>query len=165
LQIVEAIRSPWLQMTLDTGNFLERRYEQMERKASSAVPIALVQAKTYYGGGPWYTLDLGYVSMAELLRRHGYRGWISLEFEGNEKPESGVPRSLALLRRHLSYPLDQSKLRRFCLCIGPPTPILRELKSLRSIRLKRCQAQEFSGPGPTPVDARRPRIRPCVTVA
>jgi sugar phosphate isomerase/epimerase len=34
------------------------------------------------------------------LRRRGYRGWISLEFEGNEKPESGVPKSLELLRRH-----------------------------------------------------------------
>ena len=29
LRIVEAIRSPWLRMTLDTGNFLERPYEQM----------------------------------------------------------------------------------------------------------------------------------------
>ena len=37
-------------MTLDTGNFLERPYEQMGRMASSRVPIALVQAKTYYGG-------------------------------------------------------------------------------------------------------------------
>ena len=100
LRIVEAIRSPWLQMTLDTGNFLERPYEQMERMASSPVPIALVQAKTYYGGGRWYTLDLDYARIAELLRRRGYRGWISLEFEGNEKPESGVPKSLELLRRH-----------------------------------------------------------------
>ena len=41
LRIVEAIRSPWLQMTLDTGNFLERPYEQMERMASSAVPITV----------------------------------------------------------------------------------------------------------------------------
>jgi sugar phosphate isomerase/epimerase len=100
LRVVEAIRSPWLQTTLDTGNFLERPYEQMERMASSPVPIALVQAKTYYGGGRWYTLDLDYARIAEVLRRGGYRGWISLEYEGNEKPEAGVPRSLALLRKH-----------------------------------------------------------------
>ena len=54
LRIVEAIKSPWLQMTLDTGNFLENSYEQMEAMASSKVPIALVQAKTYFGGGRWY---------------------------------------------------------------------------------------------------------------
>ena len=100
LRIVEAIKSPWLQMTLDTGNFLERSYEQMEQMASSRVPISLVQAKTYFGGGRWYTLDLDYARIAELLRRHGYRGWISLEFEGNEDATTGVPKSLELLRKH-----------------------------------------------------------------
>jgi sugar phosphate isomerase/epimerase len=102
LRIVEAIKSPWLAMTLDTGNFLERPYEQMERMAASAVPIALVQAKTYFGGGRWYALDLDYARIAKLLDEHGYRGWISLEFEGNEDAETGVPKSLALLRKHFS---------------------------------------------------------------
>jgi sugar phosphate isomerase/epimerase len=102
LRIVEAIRSPWLQMTLDTGNFLERPYEQMEAMASGAVPIALVQAKTYFGGGRWYELDLDYARIAAILREHGYRGWISLEFEGNDDAAVGVPRSLALLREHFS---------------------------------------------------------------
>jgi sugar phosphate isomerase/epimerase len=100
LRIVEAINSPWLQLTLDTGNFLEDSYAQMERMASSRVPIALVQAKTYLGGGRWYALDLDYARIAEILRKHHYRGWISLEFEGNEDAETGVPRSLELLRKH-----------------------------------------------------------------
>lgn len=42
LKIVEAIKSPWLQMTLDTGNFLENSYEQMEQMAASSIPLALV---------------------------------------------------------------------------------------------------------------------------
>ena len=100
LRIVEAINSPWLQMTLDTGNFLEDSYEQMERMASSKVPIALVQAKTYFGGGRWYALDLDYARIAGILRKHNYRGWISLEFEGNEDAETGVPKSLEVLRKH-----------------------------------------------------------------
>jgi L-ribulose-5-phosphate 3-epimerase len=102
LRIVETIGSPWLQMTLDTGNFLENSYEQMERMAASKVPIALVQAKTYFGGGRWYALDLDYARIAGLLRAHKYRGWISLEFEGNEDAETGVPKSLALLRKHFA---------------------------------------------------------------
>jgi sugar phosphate isomerase/epimerase len=102
LRIVEAIKSPWLQMTLDTGNFLERSYEQMEQMASSSVPIALVQAKTYFGGGRWYALDLDYARIARLLDEHNYRGWISLEFEGNEDAETGVPKSLTLLRTHFA---------------------------------------------------------------
>jgi sugar phosphate isomerase/epimerase len=100
LRIVEAIKSPWLQITLDTGNFLEDTYAQMEQMASSSVPLALVQAKTYFGGGRWYALDLDYGRIAKILRTHRYRGWISLEFEGNDDPHAGVPRSLELLRKH-----------------------------------------------------------------
>jgi L-ribulose-5-phosphate 3-epimerase len=99
LKIVEAIKSPWLQMTLDTGNFLEDSYAQMEQMASSSVPIALVQAKTYYGGGRWYALELDYSRIAAILKKHNYRGWISLEFEGNDDSATGVPKSLELLRK------------------------------------------------------------------
>ncbi len=77
LRVVDAVQSPWLQVTLDTGNFLEDMYEQMELLAPKA---ALVQAKTYYGGGLWYTLDIDYDRVVKLLRKHRYRGYISLEF-------------------------------------------------------------------------------------
>ena len=100
LKIVESIKSPWLQITLDTGNFLEDSYEQMEKMASASVPLALVQAKTYYGGGRWYALDLDYARIAAILRKHHYRGWISLEFEGNEDASTGVPKSLEMLRKN-----------------------------------------------------------------
>ncbi len=102
LRIAEAIKSPWLQITLDTGNFLEDSYNQMEALAASPVGLCLVQAKTYQGGGRWYSLDLDYSKIGEILNRHNYRGWISLEFEGNADPETAVPESLALLRTHLS---------------------------------------------------------------
>jgi sugar phosphate isomerase/epimerase len=103
LRIVEAIKSPWLQMTLDTGNFLEDGYAQMEAMASAPVPIALVQAKTYYGGGRWYKLDLDYARIAKILDDHNYRGWISLEFEGNDDAEVAVPKSLAMLKEHFTH--------------------------------------------------------------
>ena len=96
LRIVDAVKSPWLQVTLDTGNFLENKYEQMEMLAPRA---ALVQAKSYHGGGRWYTLDIDYARVAAMLRKHRYRGYISLEFEGNESPRTGIPRSLDTLRR------------------------------------------------------------------
>ncbi len=102
LRIAEAIDSPWLQLTLDTGNFLERQYEQFEKMAASRIPLTLVQAKTYYGGGRWYELDIDYARIAGILRKHDYRGWVSLEFEGNEDAETGVPKSLALMRKHFS---------------------------------------------------------------
>ncbi|MBI1375287.1 MAG: TIM barrel protein [Phycisphaera sp.] len=96
LKIVDAVKSPWLGVTLDTGNFLEDPYERLEQLAPRAT---FVQAKTYYGGGVWYTLDLDYPRIAALLRKHHYRGYISLEFEGKEDPMTAVPKSLAMLRK------------------------------------------------------------------
>jgi sugar phosphate isomerase/epimerase len=60
----------------------------------------LVQAKTYFGGGRWYSVDLDYGRIAQLLRRHKYGGYVSLEFEGNEDAQTAVPKSLELLRKH-----------------------------------------------------------------
>ncbi|MGM0475203.1 MAG: sugar phosphate isomerase/epimerase family protein, partial [Bacteroidota bacterium] len=99
-RIVDEINSPWLKVTLDTGNFLENPYEQLEQLAPDAF---LVQAKTYYGGGKWYTLDLDYQRIGEIMRRNDYRGYISLEFEGNEDPMTAVPTSLQLLRDSFYY--------------------------------------------------------------
>ena len=96
MRIVNEIDSPWLQVTLDTGNFLEDPYEKLEQIMPKTI---FVQAKTYFGGGNWYTLDLDYEQIGEMLRRHNYRGFVSLEFEGKEAPATAVPKSLALLRK------------------------------------------------------------------
>ena len=96
MRIVDAIHSPWLQVTMDTGNFLEDPYDKLEKLAPKAV---LVQVKTYHGGGLWYTLDLDYDRIAKMLRRHKYGGFLSLEFEGKENPLTAVPTSLAMLRK------------------------------------------------------------------
>ncbi len=99
LKIVNAIDSPWLRCTLDTGNFLEDPYDQLEQMAPETV---FVQAKTYYGGGIWYSLELDYPRIAAMLRKHSYRGYVSLEFEGNEDWRKAIPQSLALLRSAFS---------------------------------------------------------------
>ena len=99
LKIIHAIDSPWLQATMDTGNFLQDPYDQLQQMASHAV---LVQAKTYYGGGTWYTLDLDYDRIAKILHQAEYRGYVSLEFEGKEDYKTAVPKSLAMLRQAMA---------------------------------------------------------------
>ena len=99
LRIINAIDSPWLRVLLDTGNFLEEPYEKLEKCARYAV---FMQAKTYYGGGLWYTLDLDYPRIARIMRRVNFRGYVSLEFEGNEDYKTALPKSLAVLRRAFS---------------------------------------------------------------
>jgi sugar phosphate isomerase/epimerase len=95
LKIVDAIDSPWLRVTMDTGNFLEDPYDRLERLAPKTV---LVQAKTYYGEGLWYTLELDYDRIARMLHKHKFTGFVSLEFEGKESPKTALPKSLLLLR-------------------------------------------------------------------
>jgi len=99
LRIVNAIDSPWLQILLDTGNFLEDPYDKLEQCAPQTV---FMQAKTYYGGGLWYSLDLDYPRIAGIMRKHNFRGYVSLEFEGNEDYKTALPKSLALLRKAFS---------------------------------------------------------------
>ncbi len=100
LRIVDAIDSPWLRVTMDTGNFLEDPYARLEKIAPKTV---FVQAKTYFGGGTWYTLDLDYERIGGILRKHKYRGYVSLEYEGREDAQTAIPKSLALLRKALTY--------------------------------------------------------------
>ncbi len=96
LRIAKAIQDPWLGVLMDTGNFLENPYDKLKEIAPKTV---FVQAKTYYGGGEWYTLDLDYPRIAKILTDAGYTGYVSLEMEGKEDPDIAVPKSIAMLRR------------------------------------------------------------------
>lgn len=97
LKVVDALKSPWLQVTLDTGNFLEDPYDRLAQLAAQTV---LLQTKTYQGGGVWYTLDLDYARIARIMDAAGYRGYVSLEFEGKGPVLPSLTESLALLKKH-----------------------------------------------------------------
>ena len=66
MRVVDAVKSPWLQVTLDTGNFLEDPYGRLEKLAPHTV---LLQAKTYFGKGRWYTLELDYERIARIMKK------------------------------------------------------------------------------------------------
>jgi len=99
IKILKAVDSPWLRVTLDCGNFLEEPYAKLEQLAPCAIQV---HAKTYYGGGVWYSLDLDYARIASILRAAGFQGYVTLEYEGKEDPLLGVPKSVQLLRQHFS---------------------------------------------------------------
>jgi sugar phosphate isomerase/epimerase len=99
LRIVNAIKSPWLGVLMDTGNFLEEPYPKLEQIAPKTV---FVQAKTYFGGGEWYSLDLDYKRIAKILAGVNYSGYVSLEMEGKENPDLAVPKSIEMLRNAFS---------------------------------------------------------------
>ncbi len=99
IRIQDTVNSPWLGLLMDTGNFLENPYDKLKMIAPRA---SFVQAKTYYGGGEWYSLDLDYDRIVKILKDVNYHGYISIEFEGKEDPKSGVRKSVELLRKALA---------------------------------------------------------------
>ena len=96
LRIKKAIDSPWLGILMDTGNFLENPYSKLETVAPYT---SFVQAKTYYGGGVWYSLDLDYEKIFDILKKVNYQGYVSLEYEGKEDAFTAVPKSIEMLRK------------------------------------------------------------------
>ena len=96
LRLINAVPSPWLGALMDTGNFMEDPYDKLKLIAPKTV---YVQAKAYYGGGEWYTLDLDYARIAGILRDNGYTGYVSLEYEGKEAADTAVPKGIELLRK------------------------------------------------------------------
>jgi sugar phosphate isomerase/epimerase len=99
LKIHETVNSPWLGLLMDTGNFLEEPYDKLEKIASKT---SFVQAKTYYGGGEWYSLELDYKRIIQILKKVNYQGYISIEFEGKEAASAGVRKSVELLRKAIA---------------------------------------------------------------
>jgi len=96
MQIYRAVNSPWLGISLDVGNFPGDPYPEIEKIAPYA---NIVHFKTYFGGGVWYTLDLDYRRIANILRSANFTGYVSLEMEGNEPASTAVPKSLDLMRQ------------------------------------------------------------------
>lgn len=95
LRIHREVGDPWLGINMDTGNYVGDPYPQIERLAPHA---NIVQAKTYPGGGVWYTLDLDYQRIAGILRDVGFQGYVSLEMEGEAPAEEAVAESYRVLR-------------------------------------------------------------------
>src|SRR5690606_37854325 len=90
------VSSPAMGLNLDTGNFVGDPYPQFEK----LIPYAdIIQAKTYYGGGHYYDLELDYDRIAKIMRDANFTGYVSLEMEGKENAETAVPKSYELLRK------------------------------------------------------------------
>jgi sugar phosphate isomerase/epimerase len=100
LAIVREIRSDWFGVNLDTGNFHgPDPYADLARLAPYAV-VTQVKTEISVAKGQRQEADLGRV--IRLLREVNYRGFVVLEYEGDEDPKAAAPRYLAQLRKLLA---------------------------------------------------------------
>ncbi len=95
LEIVRAVKNPWIGINLDTGNFhSDDPYADLERCAPYSVNVQVKVELRRREGKPEAS-DLG--RLAGILRRANYQGWVALEYESAEDPFVAVPRHLKAL--------------------------------------------------------------------
>ena len=96
LTIVKAVKSEWLGINLDTGNFhTADPYGDMARCAPYAVTVQ-VKTEVQPKGQPKQEADLK--REVQILKDAGYRGYVTLEYEAAENPLEAVPRHIEKLR-------------------------------------------------------------------
>ncbi len=95
---LQAVASPFLRLNLDTGNYIDGMVS-----IEKTVHLARhVHAKLLQLDGAGREIHIDHARVLELLRRAGYRGFFSAEYEGDEAEQSAVPRGLRYLRNVLS---------------------------------------------------------------
>jgi sugar phosphate isomerase/epimerase len=97
LSLVEAVKSPWFGVNLDTGNFHGTDvYADLARLAPFALNVQ-VKVVVQPAGGDRQPSDFS--QLARLLRDAAYRGYIVLEYEEPEDPREACPRFVDQLRQ------------------------------------------------------------------
>ncbi len=96
LKIVRKVNSPWVGVNLDTGNFNVDPYREIEM----CLPYAAnVQLKTLIRDQAGKRIESDWDRILRMLAQAGYRGYLALEYEDKEPPETAVPRLIAKLRQ------------------------------------------------------------------
>ena len=99
IRIIEEVDSKWFRLNLDTGNYRDRPYEDIEKSIPYTVHIhAKVAVKSGTG-----SVKLDYEKIRRILDDAEYNGWVSIEYEEKENPLKGVPRFAEYLRTVFSY--------------------------------------------------------------
>jgi len=89
VSMIEAVKSDWVGINLDAGNF---RTDDPYADIALAAPYAVtthIKTEVRPAGQDARAVDLKKVT--EILSGIGYRGYLTLEYEGQEDPKTGVP--------------------------------------------------------------------------
>jgi sugar phosphate isomerase/epimerase len=117
-QLLDAVDHPNFALTMDMGNFLcvnENPLKAVERLAHRAVMVHVkdfhVRPKSAMPPSGWFATPtrialrgaivghgvIDIPAQLRVLKSAGYRGWLSLEFEGMEEPTAAIHAGLAYL--------------------------------------------------------------------
>ena len=98
LSLHRDVGSPYLKFTLDTGNFpptsrvTPEKYDQI---AECAPQASIVHAKFFNVNEDGSDADFDWHKIRDLLAAAGFRGFLSIEYEGKDPDEKAVVRRIA----------------------------------------------------------------------
>ena len=95
VKIVNQVKSPWVGVNLDTGNFRSNVLPQIEQLAKFAVNVQVKADMNEDGVRKQSDWD----KIMGILSRAGYKGYLALEYEAKEDPSTAVPRLTRKLRQ------------------------------------------------------------------
>jgi sugar phosphate isomerase/epimerase len=98
LRIVAEVAHPALRPLLDTGNY-PAGWPSVLETAAQAVHV---HAKFWQVDPAGAEPSMDYPALLAALKRRGYDGWITFEYEAAEDEATGIPRALGYLRRCLA---------------------------------------------------------------
>jgi sugar phosphate isomerase/epimerase len=96
VEIVKAVNNPWVGVNLDTGNFDEDAYRQIEMILPHAVNV---QFKTEIREAKGQNIKSDWDRLTKMLAGASYRGYMALEYEGKDNPARNVPPLMRELHR------------------------------------------------------------------
>jgi len=89
LEIVRAVKSPWLGINLDTGNFItDDPYGDIARCAPYAVNVQLKVEVRPRGQAK---IPANLERLVNILRKANYQGYVALEYEASPDPWKTIP--------------------------------------------------------------------------
>ena len=97
LEIIEAVKSPWFGVNLDSGNFhTEWPYRDLARIAPYSINVQL-KVEMRPKGRPHEPANLE--RLARILRYANYQGYVVLEYEAKPDPYKAVPEYIEKLKK------------------------------------------------------------------
>jgi L-ribulose-5-phosphate 3-epimerase len=89
IEIVRKVDSPWVGINLDTGNFREEVFPQIEK----CIPYAVnVQVKAEMRNDDGQRGPQDWSRIIDMLVKGSYKGYLALEYEAQEPATTAVPR-------------------------------------------------------------------------
>ena len=99
LRIFQEVNQDNLRLLLDTGSYIDG-IPSIEKTLHLAAHIHAKFLKVDKEGNE---INIDYKTIFDLLKKRGYKGYISVEYEGEEDEFTAVPRAIARIKRYLCH--------------------------------------------------------------